>query len=45
MILVSNSGTTPEDMLAGRRERIHAERDRKLEAARSRHRLRRRRVP
>ena len=32
---------TPEDMLAGRRDRIHAARDRKLEAARSRRRLRR----
>ncbi len=32
---------TPADMLAGRRNQIHAERDRKLEAARSRRRLRR----
>ena len=30
---------TPEDMLAGRQNEIHAERDRKLEAARSRRRL------
>jgi len=32
-----NSGTgyiTPKDMLAGRQQEIHAERDRKLEAAR-----------
>ena len=32
-----NSATgyiTPKDMLAGRRDEIHAERDRKLEAAR-----------
>lgn len=31
---------TPADMLAGRRDEIHAARDRKLEAARERRRLR-----
>jgi len=33
---------TPQDMLAGRRDQIHAERDRKLEAAREQRQLRRR---
>lgn len=39
-----NSATgyiTPKDMLAGRQQEIHAERDRKLEAARRRRRIRR----
>ena len=33
--------TTPKDMLAGRQQEIHAERDRKLEVARKQRRLRR----
>ena len=39
-----NSATgyiTPKDMLAGRQEEIHAERDRKLEAARKQRQIRR----
>jgi len=39
-----NSATgyiTPQDMLAGRQQEIHAERDRKLEAARKQRRIRR----
>ena len=32
---------TPKDMLAGRQQEIHAERDRKLEAARKQRRIRR----
>jgi hypothetical protein len=32
---------TPKDMLAGRQREIHAERDRKLEAARKQRRIRR----
>ena len=41
-----NSATgyiTPKDMLAGRQQDIHAERDRKLEAARKRQQTRRKR--
>jgi hypothetical protein len=33
---------TPKDMLAGRQQEIHAERDQKLEAARKRRKIRRR---
>jgi putative transposase len=33
---------TPKDMLAGRQQEIHAERDRKLEAARKQRQIRRR---
>jgi putative transposase len=33
---------TPKDMLAGRRQEIHAERDRKLEEARKQRQIRRR---
>ena len=33
---------TPKDMLAGRQQEIHAERDRKLEAARKQRPIRRR---
>ena len=39
-----NSATgyiTPKDMLAGRQQEIHAERDRKLEAARQQRQIRR----
>ncbi len=39
-----NSATgyiTPKDMLAGRQQEIHAERDRKLEAARKQRQIRR----
>ena len=39
-----NSATgyiTPRDMLAGRQQEIHAERDRKLEAARTQRQIRR----
>jgi len=39
-----NSATgyiTPKDMLAGRQQEIHAERDRKLEEARKQHQVRR----
>ena len=39
-----NSATgyiTPRDMLAGRQQEIHAERDRKLEAARTKRQIRR----
>ena len=39
-----NSATgyiTPKDMLAGRQEEIHAERDRKMEAARKQRQIRR----
>ena len=39
-----NSATgyiTPKDMLAGRRQEIHAERDRKLEEARTQRQIRR----
>jgi putative transposase len=32
---------TPKDMLAGRQQKIHAERDRKLEAARKQRQVRR----
>ena len=42
-----NSATgyiTPKDMLAGRQQEIHAERDRKLEAARKQRQVRRHRV-
>ena len=42
-----NSATgyiTPKDMLAGRQQEIHAERDRKLEAARKQRQIRRQRV-
>jgi hypothetical protein len=40
-----NSATsyiTPKDMLAGRQQEIHVERDRKLEAARKQRQIRRR---
>jgi len=36
---------TPKDMLTGRQDAIHAERDRKLEEARQQRQLRRRQVP
>jgi hypothetical protein len=36
---------TPKDMLAGRQQEIHAERDRKLEEARKQHQIRRQRAP
>jgi len=42
-----NSATgyiTPKDMLGGRQQEIHAERDRKLEAAREQRKNRRQRV-
>ena len=42
-----NSATgyiTPKDMLAGRQQEIHAERDRKLEAARKQRQIRRQRA-
>jgi len=42
-----NSATgyiTPKDMLAGRQSEIHAERDRKLEAARKQRQIRRKRA-
>ena len=42
-----NSATgyiTPRDMLAGRQQEIHAERDRKLEAARKQRQIRRQRA-
>ena len=35
---------TPKDMLAGRQQGIHTERDRKLEAARKQRQIRRRRA-
>ena len=35
---------TPKDMLAGRQKEIHAERDRKLEEARKRRKIRRQRA-
>jgi hypothetical protein len=41
---VLNSATgyiTPKDMLAGRQQEVHAERDRKLEAARKHRQIRR----
>jgi hypothetical protein len=43
-IMRLNSATgyiTPKDMLAGRQQEIHAERDRKLEAARKQRQIRR----
>jgi len=43
-----NSATgyiTPKDMLAGRQQEIHAERDQKLEAARKHRRMRRQQAP
>jgi hypothetical protein len=39
--LNSATGITPKDMLAGRQQEIHAERDRKLEAARKQRQTRR----
>jgi hypothetical protein len=35
---------TPKDMLAGRQQEIHADRDRKLEAARQQRQIRRQQV-
>ena len=37
----ATSYTTPKDMLAGRQQEIHAERDRKLEVARKQRQIRR----
>ncbi len=39
-----NSAITPKDMLAGHQQEIHADRDRKLEAAREQRKNRRRRA-